>query len=522
MFISVFYDYTLRMKKLVVLLSAIMLSLFSRAQSISFDQYFLDEGSLRMDVFQCGTSDSSHYVFERFIIEPFFGGSKVNLTDPFNFGTNRVKVIDAQTNTLIYSRGYNTLFREWQTTDEATRMERCYEESVSVPLPRNEAYVILEIRNYDGEFEEVFSKLYEPGEMFNTTEQRYVFPVYDVAVNGTPESKVDIVILPEGYTADEMPQFQQHCHDLVGVFAQNEPFASHIDDFNFRAVLAPSEESGIDIPASHTWVRTILNAHFYTFYIDRYCTTRDYFSVKDVAANAPYDQIYILVNSNQYGGGGFYNYYSMSTAGNMSSSSVIIHEFGHAFAGLGDEYEEPDNPLALLYNLNVEPWEPNLTTLVDFDSKWADLVAPTTPIPTPNSYQYNSTVGAFEGGGYLTAGMYRPQLHCMMRDYAPFCAVCNRTIEDVIEAHSDVLFTVNPEHLLPEPSLRVCPNPATDFIDIFVKEQADGQAEITDLNGKTVLSVPLTKEVNRIMLGDLPQGVYVLRANGETRKFVKQ
>jgi hypothetical protein len=508
------------MKK-VLLLLAMACSLFSRAQNVSFEQYFHDEGSLRMDVFQYGNSDTSSYVFERFIIEPYFGGSKVNLIDPFNFGTNRVKVIDAHTNTLIYSRGYNTLFQEWRTTDEATRMDRCYEESVNVPLPRNKAYIILEIRNFNGEFDEVFSKLYEPEEIFNTTEQRYVFPVRDVQVNGTPESKVDIVILPEGYTADEMAQFEQHCQALVNVFTQNEPFASHIDDFNFRAVLAPSEESGVDIPASHTWVRTILNAHFYTFYIDRYCTTRDYFSVKDVAANAPYDQIYILVNSNQYGGGGFYNFYSMSTAGNMSSSSVIIHEFGHAFAGLGDEYEEADNPLGLLYNLNVEPWEANLTTLVDFESKWADLVAPSTPIPTPATSQYSNTVGAFEGGGYLEHGMYRPQRDCMMRNYAPFCAVCTRTIEAVIEAHSDVLYTGTQKHEMLEPSLRVCPNPATDFIDVFVKQE-NGQAEIIDLNGKTVKSVPLHNEVNRIIISDLPHGVYVLRVNGEVRKFVKQ
>ena len=509
------------MTKAIVFLFAIAFSLLSRAQDINFDQYFLDEGSLRMDVFQCGNAEGSHYVFERFVIEPYFGGSKVNLIDPFNFGTNRVKVIDAQTNTLIYSRGYNTLFQEWQTTDEARVMERCYEESVSVPLPRNEAYVILEVRNFDGEFEEVFSKLYEPDEIFNTTEQRYVFPVYDVRVNGTPESKVDIVILPEGYTAEEMSQFQQDCQNLADVFAQAEPFASHINDFNFRAVLAPSEESGVDIPAYHFWVRTILNAHFYTFYIDRYCTTRDYFSVKDVAANAPYDQIYILVNSSNYGGGGFYNFYSMSTAGNMSTSDVIVHEFGHAFAGLADEYEEPDNPLALLYNLNIEPWEPNITTLVDFDSKWADLVAPGTPIPTPNTNQYNNTVGAFEGGGYLEEGMYRPQRNCMMRNYAPFCAVCSRTIEAVIEAHSDTPVAVRPELLESESAFRVCPNPATDFVDVFVN-QADGQAEILDMNGKVAMTVQLENEVNRIDISDLPKGMYVLRANGETRKFVKQ
>ena len=205
----------------------------------------------------------------------------------------------------------------------------------------------------------------------------------------------------------------------------------------------------------------------------------------------------------------------------MSSSSVIVHEFGHAFAGLGDEYVETSNPLGELYNLNVEPWEANLTTLVDFDSKWADLVASSTPIPTPDNYQYGNVVGAYEGAGYLASGMYRPQPDCMMRNHAPFCAVCNRTIESVIAAHSDSLVTAVPQYQLPEPSLRVCPNPATDFIDVFV-QQSDVPAEILDMNGKTVKTVKLNNEVNRVIISDLPRGLYLLRANGETRKFVKQ
>ena len=187
---------------------------------------------------------------------------------------------------------------------------------------------------------------------------------------------------------------------------------------------------------------------------------------------------------------------------------------------MADEYEEPGNPLALLYNLDVEPWEPNLTTLVDFDSKWSDLVLPGTPIPTPNNNQYNNTVGAFEGGGYLTNGMYRPQRNCMMRNYAPFCAVCYRTLEDMIEAHSDHPVSVKSNYVMPEPSLRVCPNPATDFIDVFVDQK--GQAEIIDLNGKVMKASQLNNEVNRIVISDLPKGIYVLRANGEVRKFVKQ
>ena len=508
------------MRKTILLLTFLCLCGFGMAQTVSFGQYFEDH-SLRMDEYQCGTRDTSHYVFERFVIEPWFGGSRVNLIDPYDLGTNRVKVVDAATNTVIYLHGYNTLFREWQTTDEATRMERCYEESVSVPKPLNKAYIVLEIRDFNGDFVETFSKLYEPDEIFNTTEQRYVFPHYDVLVNGQSNTKVDVAILPEGYTAEEMEKFKSDCDHLVQVFSNNEPFASHINDFNFRAVLAPSEESGTDVPADHKWVRTILNSHFSTFYIDRYCTTRDYFSVKDVAANVPYDQIYILVNSTQYGGSGLFNFYSISTAGNMSSESVIVHEFGHAFAGLADEYTEPNNPLLLLYNLNVEPWEPNITSLVDFDSKWADLVAQGTPIPTPNNAQYANAVGAFEGGGYFETGMYRPQVHCMMRDYAPFCAVCNRTIEAVIAAHGDSLISGRTVHQSVSTLLSVYPNPATDHIDICVCEK-DTNADILDVNGVTVMKVKLSDKVNRVDIGSLCDGIYFVSMNGRKVKFVKQ
>lgn len=507
------------MKNTLLLLTALLSSVFVVAQSISYEQYFEDH-TLRMDVYQCGTRDTSHYVFDRFIIEPWFGGSKVNLIDPYDLGTNRVKVVDAATNAVIYLHGYNTLFREWQTTDEASRMERCYEESVSVPKPLHKAYIVLEIRNFNGDFEEVFSKLYEPDEIFNTTEQRYIFPHYDALVNGSPDTKVDIAILPEGYTAEEMDKFKSDCDHLVQVFSHNEPFASHISDFNFRGVLAPSEESGTDVPANQEWVRTILNSHFSTFYIDRYCTTRNYFSVKDVAANVPYDQIYILVNSTRYGGSGLFNFYSISTAGNMSSESVIVHEFGHAFAGLADEYVEPSNPLINLYNLNVEPWEPNITSLVNFDTKWSDLVATGTPIPTPNNAQYANVVGAFEGGGYFATGMYRPQVHCMMRDYAPFCAVCNRTIETVIAAHGDSLISSNAENQVVHAHFNVYPNPATDYIDICVHEN-DTQANILDVNGVVLMTVKLSGNVNRVDISTLSDGIYFVSLNGGKAKFVK-
>lgn len=510
------------MKKILFPLLIVIFTVNINAQTIDYDKYFTDK-SLRMDVFQCGMRDTSHYVFDKFIIEQYFGGSKVNLIDNLNFGTNRVKVVDATSNNVIYTHGYNTLFQEWQNTDEALVLERCYEESVSVPLPKNKAFIVLEIRNrITGDFDEIFSKLFDPNEIFNSTEQRYIFPVYDVLVHGNPSEKVDVIILPEGYTEDEMEKFKTDCNNLVNILKKQEPFSSHINDFNFRAVLAPSEESGTDIPSENKWVRTILNSHFNTFYIDRYCTTRNYFSVKDVAANAPYDQIYILVNSNLYGGGGLYNYYSLSTSGNMSADKVIIHEFGHAFAGLADEYEEPDSPLALLYNLEIEPWEANLTTLVDFDSKWSDLVEEDTPIPTSCYGPYGNKVGAFEGGGYLETGMYRPQCHCMMRDYFPFCAVCYKTIEDVIAVHCDttidesIKYPIQNNH-----SFNVYPNPTSKYINIYLNNVNSDSAEIIDINGNVVLKIDLDDKIKHQDVSMLSKGIYFVKIDNEIVKFVK-
>ena len=332
------------------------------------------------------------------------------------------------------------------------------------------------------------------------------------------ENAVDIVLLPDGYTAQEMEKFKKDCQFFVQSLFSYAPYNRYTDRFNVRAVLVPSLDSDVTMPGDKLYRNTALSCSFWTFDSERYCMTYDNETMKTLAGQVPYDQIYILANTKKYGGGGIFNSYCVSTTGDSYASDVIIHEFGHGFAGLADEYayDGTDN-----YCLEVEPWEPNITTLVDFESKWADLVAPETPIPTPNTNQYNNTVGAFEGGGYLTEGMYRPQRHCMMRDYAPFCAVCNRTIEAVIEAHSDTPVAVKSEQLLPESSLRVCPNPATEFIDVFVNQEV-GQAEIIDMNGKTAMSVQLKNEVNRITISDLPNGMYLLRANGETRKFVKQ
>ena len=404
------------------------------AQNGDFQNHFKD-GSLRMDVYHCGNKDTSDYYFDKFMIEKYWGGPQANLLENFGYGTNMVKVRDKISGKVIYSYSYCTLFQEWQTTSEAANINRCYEESVSVPLPVRESVVEIYLRNKHGKFDKVFSQDYNPDEIYVMKEHKYDFDVYDVAVNGAAPDKVDVVIIPDGYTLEEMDKFKSDCQNLVNVFKKFEPYSSAFSDFNFRAVLAPSDDSGTDVPRKNIWKRTIVDAHFDTFYSDRYNTTDSYFAVKDVASCVPYDQIYILVNSNIYGGGGIYNYYSVSTAGNISSDKVIIHEFGHAFAGLGDEYVEPGTSFDDMYGKDMEPWEPNLTTLIDFASKWQALVDKNTPVPTIPQEKYIDKTGVFEGAGYVEKGVYRPAYDCLMRTFNgnTFCEVCTKAIKKMID-----------------------------------------------------------------------------------------
>jgi hypothetical protein len=196
----------------------------------------------------------------------------------------------------------------------------------------------------------------------------------------------------------------------------------------------PSEDAGADIPGAGIWKNTLVNSSFYTFDSERYLTTLDFWKVKDIAALAPYDQIYILVNTEKYGGGGIYNHYNLTSTGNQHSSTVFIHEFGHGFAGLGDEYYTSDVSYTDFYSPEIEPWEPNLTTLVNFSEKWENLLIPGTPVPTPESPEYINTTGVFEGGGYVAKGVYRPAVNCRMKsnNSEHFCQVCEKTIEQMI------------------------------------------------------------------------------------------
>jgi hypothetical protein len=420
--------------KYFILFVAIFLSVQAVAQ---FDRFF-ENRTMRMDYYHSGSHDTQQYAFDELIAEPYWGGSKTNLIDTFNYGNYCVKVFNLATDSLLYSRGYNTLFGEWQTTDESKNTQRSFSESVVFPFPKQPVKVVLYARNWNGVMEPQMEYVADPANYFIKQDRRLVYPYFEAYKSGNPAEKVDIVILPDGYTEEEMGLFVADCNKFTEGLFQFAPYNKNKDKFNIYGVWAPSEQSGNDIPADGVWKKTILHTSFYTFNSERYCMTYDDKSVRDLAANAPYDQIYILVNTEKYGGGAIYNYYNVSVNSNEKAAKIFIHELGHGFVGLADEYYDSSTSYNDFYNLTVEPWEPNITTLVDFGSKWQDMVKKKTPIPTPDTDEYIKKVGAFEGGGYVAKGMYRPKHDCLMKTFAgdDFCPVCEKAIQDMIDFYS--------------------------------------------------------------------------------------
>ncbi len=406
------------------------------AQSHSFDAWF-NEGVMRVDLVFTGTADETSYAFESLRKEPFYSGPRARLLDPFDYGDHKLEVRDSASGTLIFSHTYCTLFREWQTTSEAESVTRAYSHVLRFPWPKKSVAVEIYDRDAQGMFQLSWSGNFDPGTIYADPTLRLSFDVVDLEIHGAPENKVDILFLAEGYTAAEMDKFIADARRSADYIFSEEPFLSNREAFNVRAVKSISIDTGTDIPGEGIWKRTVLNSSFYTFGIERYMTTPDFRSVCDVAANAHYDQLYILVNTDKYGGGGIYNFYSISAADNMESRAVIIHEFGHAFAGLADEYFNSDVAYNDFFPLDVEPWNPNLTTLVDFDSKWKSMMDPKTPVPTPARERSNRKVGVFEGGGYVSKGVFRPMIDCRMHsNEASFCPVCTDAIERMILSHT--------------------------------------------------------------------------------------
>lgn len=411
---------------------------FNIFPQIDFEKYFLDK-SLRIDYFHTGNDSVDNYSLDELIEEPFWGGSKKNLIDKFNYGNYKVLVYPEDSDTLIYSRTYSSLFNEWQTTDEAKRITRTFTETVVIPYPKQKVRVELYNRDRKYNLIKKFEIVVDPSDYFIKKERIAEYNTLEILKNGEPSEKVDVVIIPDGYTNEQMEMFKNDIEKFAGYLFNSSPFRENKEKFNIWGVEAPSEEEGTDIPGKNIWKKTVLNSSFYTFDIERYLMTTDNKSVRSIAANAPYDQIYILVNSDKYGGGSIYNYYSVCVNKNPLEEYVFVHEFGHGFASLADEYYTSDVAYENYYPLDVEPLDPNLTTLVDFESKWKNLVDKSTPVPTPAEPEYKNVVGAFEGGGYVEKNIYRPMLDCTMKSATKdnFCPVCKNALQEMIDFYSE-------------------------------------------------------------------------------------
>ncbi len=401
---------------------------------VNFDDYF-ESKSLRFDFYLAGNAQHQAVYVDCFREEPYWAGPRMHLIDNPEYGEYYCNVYDEASGKFVYGKGFCSLFQEWQTTDEAKTIERSYSQTVIIPYPKQTVRLEISVRSYKtGKFEPLFQTTVDPKSIFIRREKSPSYPVTEILRNGEIAEKVDLVFVAEGYTVSEMDKFRKDAARFTDFLFRIEPFAGRKKDFNVWAVESPSEESGTDIPGEGIWKNTALNAGFWTFGIDRYLTTSDLFAVRDRVRNVPCDAVYVIVNSSKYGGGGIYNYYGLGTADHESSCSVFVHEFGHSFAGLADEYYTSEVTYNDFYNLKNEPWEPNITTLVNFDTKWKDMLPPGTPVPTPDTEKNKNKIGVYEGGGYVSKGVYRPMIDCRMHsNRSDFCPVCRRAINRMID-----------------------------------------------------------------------------------------
>ncbi|MGI9103847.1 MAG: IgA Peptidase M64 [Terriglobales bacterium] len=439
---------------------------------------------MRVDYYHTGNDHQEMFAFDRIVIEPTpWPGDLRKTLDETNIGKYFFEVRDRATNRVLYSRGFSSIFGEWETTGEAKQVNRTFSESLRFPAPATPVQIVLMKRDAGNVFHEVWSQIVDPRNQFiDTSVPASPGPLLTIQKSGEPAAKVDFLILGDGYTAAELPKFEKDARRLTEILFSTSPFKEHRADFNVWALCPASAESGISRPSTGVHHRTPVGATYDAFGSERYILTFDNRRFRDVASFAPYEFVEILANGKTYGGGGIFNLFSTVAADSLWSPYVFVHEFGHHFAGLADEYFTSD--VAYLPPAHkVEPWEPNVTALLDpTNLKWKDLVTPGTPLPTPwdqaafEAYEreiqarrrdiraknepesvmdalfteekkhedqllaadkYSGKVGAFEGANYEAKGYYRAQENCIMfTRHDAFCAVCRRAIERIIALYT--------------------------------------------------------------------------------------
>ena len=405
-----------------------------------FDRWFVNR-TLRVDYSFVGTDKEADLSLIELVSSPGWWGRRHHLDSLALRGNGQITMQDAASGDTIYRMSFSSLFQEWQTTEEATRVRRSFENVYLLPFPKRPADVSVELLDNRGAVKARLRHRVDPSDiLIRRTDSLPAAPHRYIARGGAPDDCIDVAIVAEGYTETEMEAFYADARAATEAIFAHEPFKSLKGRFNVVAVTTPSAESGVSRPKQGSWRRTAFGSHFDTFYSDRYLTTLRLRTLHDALAGIPYEHIIILANTNQYGGGGIYNSYVLSSTRHAQFLPVVVHEFGHSFAALADEYAY-DDEYSPMYPDGIEPWEQNITTLTRFDAKWADLVPAGTPVPTPPVKSDDgrfSKVGLFEGAGYRSRGVYRPCTDCRMRtNTAPeFCPVCRRAIERLVRYYT--------------------------------------------------------------------------------------
>ena len=425
------------MKKHILFLLCLIAVSSTRAQV--FADHFADK-TLRVDYIFNGNASGQAICLDGLSALPTWAGRKHHLAELPLQGNGQIIMRNAASGKTIYTTSFSSLFQEWLETDEARNVTKGFENTFLLPYPLQPVEIEITLLDPRCNVRASMKHIVHPNDVL--IEQKgnsHITPHKYLLHNDSPEKCIDVAILTEGYTLQEMQTFYEDADIACKSIFDHEPFKSMKKRFNVVAVASPSTDSGVSVPRLNEWKHTAFGSHFSTFYSDRYLTTSRVKAIHDALAGIPYEHIIILANTEEYGGGGIYNSYTLTTAHHPMFRPVVVHEFGHSFGGLADEYFYDNDVMTDTYPLDIEPWEQNISTQVDFAAKWKDMLSENTPVPTPAEVSENYPTGVYEGGGYSAKGIFRPAENCRMRtnEYPAFCPVCQRALRRIIEFYTE-------------------------------------------------------------------------------------
>lgn len=425
------------MKKHILFLLCLIAVASTRAQV--FADHFADK-TLRVDYIFNGNASGQAICLDGLSALPTWAGRKHHLAELPLQGNGQIIMRNAASGKTIYTTSFSSLFQEWLETDEAQNVTKGFENTFLLPYPLQPVEIEITLLDPRRNVRASMKHIVHPNDVL--IEQKgnsHITPHKYLLHNDSPEKCIDVAILAEGYTLQEMQTFYEDADIACKSIFDHEPFKSMKKRFNVVAVASPSTDSGVSVPRLNEWKHTAFGSHFSTFYSDRYLTTSRVKAIHDALAGIPYEHIIILANTEEYGGGGIYNSYTLTTAHHPMFRPVVVHEFGHSFGGLADEYFYDNDVMTDTYPLDIEPWEQNISTQVDFAAKWKDMLSENTPVPTPAEVSENYPTGVYEGGGYSAKGIFRPAENCRMRtnEYPAFCPVCQRALRRIIEFYTE-------------------------------------------------------------------------------------